>query len=42
MDLIPVAGPWITQKEIDYVADGPAMSTPGTPVAARTQEARWP
>ncbi len=24
MDRIPVAGPWITQKEIDYVADAAA------------------
>jgi len=26
MDLIPVAGPWITQKEIDYVADAVAQA----------------
>jgi len=26
MDLIPVAGPWITQKEIDYVADAAATA----------------
>jgi perosamine synthetase len=38
MDFIPVAGPWVTQKEIDYVADAAANAWYGN---ANTYHARF-
>ena len=38
MDRIPIAGPWITQKEIDYVADAAANAWYGN---AGTYQARF-